>query len=112
VACPHGDGESSDCWRLDPPVGEGWQRWETTTEGSPSSPVVATAVELASWAAEAATSFGDVHLSRAHWLRPAHRTRRAAWVREWWRGHTVSCLAGRGRAAGAISIPPAPWAPP
>src|SRR5579871_6863164 len=78
VACPHGDGESSDCWRLDPPVGEGWQRWETTTEGSPSSPVVATAVELASWAAEAATSFGDVHLSRAHWLRPAHRTRRAA----------------------------------
>jgi len=31
----------------EPPSGDGWQLWETTTEGSPSSPVFASAEELA-----------------------------------------------------------------
>jgi hypothetical protein len=32
-----------------PPEGEGWQLWETVSEGSPISPVFATADELAAW---------------------------------------------------------------
>lgn len=32
-----------------PPTGEGWQLWETTSEGSPVGPVFATAEELAQW---------------------------------------------------------------
>lgn len=35
-----------------PPKGEGWQMWETVTEGSPISPVFATGEELARWLAE------------------------------------------------------------
>jgi hypothetical protein len=33
----------------EPPAGEGWQLWETVSEGSPISPVFATAEELARW---------------------------------------------------------------
>lgn len=33
----------------EPPKGEGWQLWETVSEGSPVSPVFATAEELAQW---------------------------------------------------------------
>jgi len=38
-----------DCPRtkIDPPTGDGWQLWETVSEGSPCSPVFATAEELA-----------------------------------------------------------------
>ena len=32
-----------------PPYGEGWQFWETVTEGSPQSPVFATQDELINW---------------------------------------------------------------
>lgn len=32
------------------PKGEGWQAWETVSEGSPISPVYATATELVDWA--------------------------------------------------------------
>jgi hypothetical protein len=32
-----------------PPEGEGWQLWETVSEGSPMSPVFATAEQLAGW---------------------------------------------------------------
>lgn len=47
------DGEhraAHESWaRTEPPTGEGWQLWETVSEGSPKSPVFATADELASW---------------------------------------------------------------
>jgi hypothetical protein len=33
----------------EPPEGEGWQLWETVSEGSPISPVFATDVDLAEW---------------------------------------------------------------
>lgn len=37
-------------WReTDPPAGEGWQLWETTSEGSPISPVFPTADGLIAW---------------------------------------------------------------
>lgn len=39
-----------DAWeRTDPPAGEGWQLWETTSEGSPVSPVFPTREGLVEW---------------------------------------------------------------
>ena len=39
-----------DEWQpTDPPAGDGWQLWETVSDGSPVSPVFATAEELAGW---------------------------------------------------------------
>jgi len=53
----------------EPPEGDGWQLWETTSEGSPTSPVFATAEELAEWCAENATYFADLKMSKEEWLR-------------------------------------------
>ena len=36
-------------WKIDPLPGEGWQMWETETEGSPMSPVFKTPEGLAQW---------------------------------------------------------------
>lgn len=59
TTCSHCKGEGSiwpspedearfEAWQLeDPPTGVGFQIWETVSEGSPISPVFATAVELA-----------------------------------------------------------------
>lgn len=59
--CPDCDGHGSheayagqraeaEAWeRTEPPKGEGWQLWETTSEGSPISPVFAIAEDLATW---------------------------------------------------------------
>jgi len=45
-----GQREESENWTgEDPPDGEGWQLWETVTEGSPISPVFDTAQGLARW---------------------------------------------------------------
>lgn len=49
-----GPTEPDDCWvdrencpyYYEPPEGEGWQIWETVSEGSPTSPVFATREEL------------------------------------------------------------------
>lgn len=41
------DEEYDDWEHTEPPTGEGWQVWETVSEGSPVSPVFATAEELA-----------------------------------------------------------------
>lgn len=39
-----------EAWEdYDPPAGDGWQVWETVSEGSPVSPVFPTAEELATW---------------------------------------------------------------
>ncbi|MFI1889827.1 hypothetical protein [Streptomyces jumonjinensis] len=39
-----------EAWEpTDPPTGDGWQLWETVSEGSPISPVLATADDLAAW---------------------------------------------------------------
>lgn len=58
VYCPTCDGEGLvwnsrvhkqlyDEWQgIDPPAGEGWQVWETVSDGSPITPVYATAEEL------------------------------------------------------------------
>jgi hypothetical protein len=45
-----GQRAEAEAWEpTDPPEGEGWQLWETVSEGSPVSPVFATADELAVW---------------------------------------------------------------
>ena len=52
---------------LAPPVGEGYQLWETTSEGSPISPVFATIDELCEWCENGATIIGSVKLSKEEW---------------------------------------------
>jgi hypothetical protein len=60
---------AEDEWeRTEPPAGPGWQLWETTTEGSPSSPVFAAAEELAEWCALHATWFGSMRWTATEWL--------------------------------------------
>lgn len=80
--CPACDGHGSiekyagqraeaEAWGpTDPPAGEGWQMWETTSEGSPMSPVFATPEELADWLASSGASiFGSHIASRDQWLK-------------------------------------------
>lgn len=66
-----GQRAEADAWEpTDPPTGEGWQMWETTSEGSPISPVFGTAEELAEWlAGTGASLFGKFAADRDHWLR-------------------------------------------
>jgi hypothetical protein len=54
---------------FEPPKGEGWQMWETTSEGSPQSPVFQTAEELAEWCEENATVFASEKTSKENWLK-------------------------------------------
>lgn len=45
-----GQRAESEAWeRTEPPAGEGWQFWETTTEGSPQSPVFDSPEGLVEW---------------------------------------------------------------
>lgn len=77
--CPicKGDGidpafkERYEAWeREDPPAGEGWQMWETTSEGSPISPVFASPEELARWLADnKASTFGRMTADYETWLK-------------------------------------------
>lgn len=75
-----GDGEIWDSeefkqkaeeWQQEPPPeGDGWQMWETTSEGSAISPVFATPEELARWLADTgASTFGHMTASYDEWLR-------------------------------------------
>ena len=52
---------------LEPPKGEGYQLWETTSEGSPVSPVFATLDELCEWCEPNATVFGSLQQSKEQW---------------------------------------------
>ena len=55
--------------KYDPPEGDGYQLWETTSEGSPMSPVFQTPEELAEWLeANKASSFGLMTCSYDQWL--------------------------------------------
>ena len=78
-SCPHCNG-SGKVWqtdelkrlheeweRIEPPTGDGWQLWETTSEGSPSSPVFATFDELCEWCAENATTFASYKATKEEW---------------------------------------------
>jgi hypothetical protein len=76
----HGEGELWESdeqkelhenWRsTEPPEGDGWQMWETTSEGSPISPVFATPEELARWLADnSASTFGSDTAPYEVWLK-------------------------------------------
>lgn len=60
----------AEAWEyVEPPVGEGWQMWETTSEGSPMSPVFPTAEGLAHWLwISGASLFGDRTATYEDWL--------------------------------------------
>lgn len=60
----------ADAWTpTEPPSGVGWQMWETVSEGSPISPVFATAEQLASWLAETGADAGAGRTATAEqWL--------------------------------------------
>jgi hypothetical protein len=50
VEAYEGQRAEAEAWEpSEPPAGEGWQLWETVSEGSPISPVFATADGLAAW---------------------------------------------------------------
>lgn len=54
-----GQRDEAEAWeRTEPPAGEGWQLWETVSEGSPISPVFASAEELAQWMTTPASAWG------------------------------------------------------
>ena len=62
------DLEASEKWQpTEPPTGEGYQMWETTSEGSPITPVFATLDELATYAAAHCTTFGSNRASAEEW---------------------------------------------
>ena len=45
-----GQRDEAEAWEpIEPPTGEGWQYWETVSEGAPISPVFATAEGLSRW---------------------------------------------------------------
>lgn len=54
-------------WRREPPAGEGYQLWETCSEGSPISPVFPTLDELCDWAVENATIYGQIKTTKERW---------------------------------------------
>lgn len=50
-----------------PPKGDGFQLWETTTEGSPVSPVFKTLDELCEWCESNYTVFANIKVSKEQW---------------------------------------------
>lgn len=80
--CPECDGKCKECdgdvdtyvkpdgtlWKATPPpAGPGYQMWETTSEGSPQSPVFATLDELCVWCERNATTFADFRATADRW---------------------------------------------
>lgn len=60
--------EAYEAWESwEPPEGQGYQLWETTSEGSPISPVFSSLDALCEWAAENATTFGSHRTGAAEW---------------------------------------------
>lgn len=70
---PYPDGivrKAYDEWEsYEPPDGKGYQLWETTSEGSPVSPVFSSAEELANWCEDNATVFGGSKTTKDRWLK-------------------------------------------
>lgn len=54
---------------IEPPSGDGFQLWETTSEGSPVSPVFKTLDELCEWCAYNATTFASFKATKEQWLK-------------------------------------------
>ena len=52
---------------FEPPTGEGYQLWNTTTEGHPMSPVFNTLDDLCEWCEVNATTFGREKATKEEW---------------------------------------------
>ena len=66
---PEAEQWAEDWEQIEPRKGDGYQLWETTSEGSPVSPVFATPEELARWLTEnGATTFGPDTAPYETWL--------------------------------------------
>ena len=72
----HGSGqdpvtaEQADAWQpTEPPTGEGYQLWETTSDGSPVGPVFESLEDLCAWAESNATTFGPHRATATDWHR-------------------------------------------
>lgn len=62
------DYAASEAWEGEaPPAGEGWQIWETVSEGSPITPAFASPEELADWCVREEP--WSTRMDRAAWLR-------------------------------------------
>lgn len=63
------DQAEQDAWtRTEPPAGDGYQMWETTSEGSPQSPVFASLDELCAWLEKSGASwFGKETATADEW---------------------------------------------
>lgn len=66
--CPEFDSFFNVKLDIEPPEGEGFQLWETTSEGSPSSPVFKTLEELCEWCEKNATTFARFKASKEEWM--------------------------------------------
>jgi len=56
-------------WKdYEPPAGEGYQLWKTTSEGSPASPVFETLEALCEWAEVNATTFASCKATKEQWM--------------------------------------------
>lgn len=60
--------ELKNLWYYDVPKGEGYQLWNTTTEGHPMSPVFKTLEELCEWCAKNATTFASHTATKEEWM--------------------------------------------
>lgn len=56
-------------WFKEVPSGEGYQLWETTSEGSPQSPVFKTLEELCEWCEDNATTFAHFKTTKEEWFK-------------------------------------------
>jgi hypothetical protein len=58
----------AEAWKdVEPPTGGGFQLWETTSDGSPISPVFATLDELCEYAVANCTTFGSFTTTKDEW---------------------------------------------
>lgn len=55
-------------WFKEVPEGDGYQLWENTSEGSPTSPVFKTLEELCEWCENNATTFAHFTASKEEWF--------------------------------------------
>jgi hypothetical protein len=70
---------------LEVPTGEGWQAWETVSEGSPITPVFATDEELIYWLVTEGTHSGDSPWkTRVQWDVPFRRSAAETFVHQGW----------------------------
>jgi hypothetical protein len=64
---PEVEKQHADWTEVEPPKGDGYQLWQSTSEGSPITPVFKTMDELCLYAADHCTTFGSEMTSAENW---------------------------------------------